>query len=209
MASSDVRSIDSLRGLRSAVLELAHDWDLSLQQIRFAMHRIEEHFGHVMPSYWKQETRLAEQRLTEAMDNLSRQQGNTTDGNAPALTEAKQRVQLARRRLAFCEEKSRTAKKISLQVEQMCKDLSGPLAEATGHVSVNLPAGAEKLAQWIGHLDRYAEKPRFTNTPASSPQAHVELPDSDTTGSESPPEKADAVNIAPAPASIHDPGVLP
>jgi hypothetical protein len=161
METSDVRSIDSLRLLRGAVLELAHNWDLALQQIRFSMHRIEGHFASDMPNHWKHETRLAEQRLAEALDNLSRQQGNATDGNAPALTEAKQRVQLARRRLVLCEEKLRAAKKISIQIEQMCKDLSGPLAEVTAHVDLNLPGGAEKLARLIGHLDRYAEQANF------------------------------------------------
>jgi hypothetical protein len=189
METSDVRSIDSLRLLRGAVLELAHEWDMSLQQIRFSMHRIEEHFSSAMPSYWKQETRLAEQRLVEAMDNLSRQQGNATDGNAPALTEAKQRVQLAKRRLAVCEEKSRSAKRISLQIEQMCKDLSGPLAEVTAHVGLNLPSGAEKLARLIGHLDRYTEQINVTGSATSSTASSVftldELPIQPSQDSES------------------------
>jgi hypothetical protein len=157
MSTSDVRSIDSLRELRLAMRGLAHDWDQSIQQIRFSMHRVEEHFTTTLPNYWHDQTRKAEQKLAEATDNLSRQQGNATDGNAPAVTEAKQRVQKAKRRLALCEEKWRAAKRISLKMEQACTELAGPLAEVMAHAEVTLPRGAEDLASLIAHLDRYAE----------------------------------------------------
>ncbi len=70
--SSDVRSIDALRDLQASLLALSERWDGSLQQIKFTMHRVEEHFKHKMPTYWTQQLRLAEQKLTEAQDNLSR-----------------------------------------------------------------------------------------------------------------------------------------
>jgi hypothetical protein len=167
MGNSDVQSIDSLRELQLAMRALAHDWDQSIQQIRFAMHRVEEHFTNTLPGYWKDQTRKAEQKLTEATDNLSRQQGNATDGHAPALTEAKQRVQKAKRRLTLCEEKWRAAKKISLKMEQACTELAGPLAEVMAHAEVTLPGGANALASLIAHLDRYADIALPSNAPAS------------------------------------------
>ncbi len=157
METSDVRSIESLRLLRIAIGELGHDWDLSIQQIRFAMHRIEEHFSAALPAYWKQQTRTAERKLSEAQDNLSRQQGNSSDGNAPALTEAKQRVNLAKRRLSFCEDKLRMTAKVAIHVERACQELAGPLADAAGHVDVTLPKAAGHLAELIGHLESYTE----------------------------------------------------
>jgi hypothetical protein len=171
METSDVRSIDALRDLRRALGELSHGWDSALQQIRFSMHRIEEHFSTTMPNYWKTETRKAEQKLTEAMDNLSRQKGSSSDPNPPAATEAKQRVNSAKRRLTFCEEKQRAATRIAINVERACQELLGPIAEATGHVSTTLPNAAIKLAVMIEQLDRYAEMSLPPTSPATGAHA--------------------------------------
>jgi len=159
METSNVRSIDSLRELRISLQKLAGDWDVALQQIRSSMYRTEEHFSTTMPAYWKHQTRLAEQKLSEARDNVSRQQGNQSSGQASAVTEAKQRVQLAKRRLDLCEEKYRLSSKIAVAFEHACHELAGPIAEATGHSSVRLPNAASHLAVMIGHLERYTEQP--------------------------------------------------
>ncbi len=157
METSDVRSIDALRQLKAACRGLSQDWDGALQQIKFCTTRIEEHFASTLPAYWREQTRAAERRLSESLDNLSRLQGNVTDGNAPAMTEAKQRVQLARRRLALCESKSRAAKTIAIEINRVCQELAGPLAQVCGHVEVTLPGAASVLGQWIGHLEAYAD----------------------------------------------------
>jgi|GEM_PF-1107010 len=163
METSDVRSIDSLRLLRNAVGDLSNDWTIALLQIKSSMHRTREHFSTNMPAYWKQQTRIAEQKLAEAQDNLSRQHGTSASGQAPAVTEAKQRIQAAKRRLTICEEKLRLASKIAIQFDQACQELAGPIAEVVGHASVTLPNGAGHLAILIGHLDRYAERTSFNN----------------------------------------------
>jgi len=157
METSDVQSIDSIRSLRGAVLELGHDWDMAVQEIQFSTHRIKEHFTATLPAYWKSQTRAAEQSLAEAKNNLSRQAGVSSDGNSPATSEARQRVQLAKRRLALCEDKQRAALKIALQLEQACQELAGPIAEVLGHSSTTLPGAAGFLETLIGHLDQYAE----------------------------------------------------
>lgn len=158
--SSDVRSIDALRELQAALLALSERWDGSLQQIKFTMHRIEEHFKHTMPSYWTQQLRLAEQKLTEALDNLSRLRGTAGPDNAPAATEAKQRVNQCRRRLSLCEAKLRAARGVAAKVDGVSDDLSGPIAQGFQHVQVTLPGAARELSQLIEHLDQYHDRPR-------------------------------------------------
>lgn len=160
METSDVRSIDAIRSLRGAVLELAHDWDLALQEIQFSTHRVQEHFATTLPAYWKNQTRVAEQSLAEAQNNLSRQTGIASGSTTPAISDSKNRVQLAKRRLAQCEEKQRAASKIAIQIEQASQELAGPVAEVLGHSSTTLPGAAEFLAKLIGHLDQYAEHPQ-------------------------------------------------
>ncbi len=158
--TSDVRSIDSLRELQAGLLALAERWDGSLQQIKFTIHRVEEHFRVAMPGYWAKQLRLAEQKLTEALDNLSRLRGTAGPDNAPAATEAKQRVNHCRRRLSLCEAKLRAARGIAAQIDQVSDDLLGPLAQGFQHVQVTLPGAARELAQLIALLDEYHDRPQ-------------------------------------------------
>lgn len=158
--SSDVRSIDALRELQASLLALAERWDGSLQQIKFTMHRVEEHFKHKMPTYWTQQLRLAEQKVTEAQDNLSRLRGTAGPDHAPAATEAKQRVNLCRRRLSLCEAKLRAARAVAAKVDGVSDDLSGPIAQGFQHVQVTLPGAARELSHLIEVLDQYHDRPR-------------------------------------------------
>ena len=181
METSDVRSIEAIRALRGAVLELGHDWDLALQQIRFSMHRVEEQFTTILPAYWKSQTRAAEQTLAEAINNHSRQQGISADGNAPALSEARHRVQVAKNRLAVCEDKRRKAAKLAIQIELACQELAGPIAEVVDHSGTTLPNAADFLAKLIGFLDQYTESLGPANTEPSLG------PNTDSTGHETNP----------------------
>ncbi len=202
MATSDVRSIDSLRNLKAGLVELAHQWDGSLQQIKVSLHRIEEHFSVERPAYWKKEVRKAEQTLTEAMDNLSSQQGNASDGNGPALSEARQRVQIAKRRLEWCEEKLRAAKRIAIQVDRICQEVAGPIADVSSHVEVSLPRAASTLAEWVGHLDRYTETSSFALEPQTRNSATTHgdsgsMPEPVTPSDVMPPENASSESATP------------
>ncbi len=113
-----------------------------------------------MPTYWTQQLRLAERKLTEALDNLSRLRGTAGPDNAPAATEAKQRVNQCRRRLSLCETKLRAARAVAAKIDGVSDDLSGPIAQGFQHVQVTLPGAARELAQLIEVLDQYHDRPR-------------------------------------------------
>lgn len=156
MALSNVRSIPSLQRLRLSLIALSGDWTEVLGQIRFAIRRIEEHFGSHWPAYWNRQVAKAEVSLSEALDNLSRLQARGP-GRSQAAHEAQQRVGAARRRLALCQDKQLRAKRVALAVEMACQRLAGPAAEVAQHAEVNLPQAAVELAALIDHLSRYAE----------------------------------------------------
>jgi len=172
MATSDVRSIDSLIRLRHTLITLAGDWTDCLHQIKYAARRIEERFAVEIPAYWKHQTTLAERSLSESLDNLSRLQ-STSAGVSPGATEARMRVAKVRRRLALCQEKEKRSRQLALAVEQVCEELNGPVAEVFMHSEANLPAAAEELARMIDHLSRYSEiqSPAVNLPPSGAPVA--------------------------------------
>jgi len=155
MDTSDVRSIDSLRDLKASLVLFASDSDNSVQQIRSSLHRVAEHFSVTMPAYWKQQTRIAEQKLSESLDNLSNQRGSSSQSASPSASDAKQRVDLATRRLKLCEEKQRLAHTVAIQFGHIQHTLAGPIAEVAAQATDILPAAAIHLATLIDHLDQY------------------------------------------------------
>lgn len=158
MASSNVRSIDSLESFHGCLIELATSWDQSVQELKRLVHRAEEHFSTVRPAYWKNQLRIAEQKRNEALDDLARKRSAARAEDRPAATEAVKRVRLTEARVRLCEERIRDAKRISIEVTQKCDDLRGALANLSELSESSLPTGADELKALIDQLKLYAEK---------------------------------------------------
>jgi hypothetical protein len=157
VSTSNVRSIECLASFKTGLVKLASDWDSATQEIRAATHRINNYFQDERPAYWRQETQLAERRLSEARDVLSRLTAEIRPGDAAPATEAKQRVAKAKRRLQLCQEKERVAKAWAIKISQHCDELLGPLADMTEHCQTLLPEAARELGAIVDKLLAYAE----------------------------------------------------
>ena len=72
MATSNVRSIESLEAFRGQLVKLSSDWDKTIGEIRSLVVRAESHFSQDLPAYWKRQLAFAQRELSEAKDNLSR-----------------------------------------------------------------------------------------------------------------------------------------
>lgn len=157
MSTSDVRNVESLRRLRVGVLGLAGDWEKTLQEIRLSVQRAEQHFGELMPQYWRRQSELAERELTEARDDLQRKQSAARAVDRPSALEAQKRVARAKARLELCRDRSRVAKSIAVEVRHQCDEILGPLADMTDQCDRLLPAAADKLKALLDALDQYTE----------------------------------------------------
>ncbi len=157
MSTSNVRDIECLAKFRLGIVNLAADWNNVVQDVRAAVHRIDEHFRSERPAYWRHQTELAERSLTEAKDNLSRLRAEIRPGDAPPATEATQRVNKIERRLRLCQEKQRLAKAWSIEMSQQCDQLLGPLADMTDQCQTRLPEAARELGEIVDKLRQYAE----------------------------------------------------
>ncbi|MEL6107146.1 MAG: hypothetical protein AAFU85_13975 [Planctomycetota bacterium] len=168
MSTSDVRSIESLQRLKSALLELSADWKATFQEVRVVIHRADEYFTSVVPTHWREQTRLAERELTEAKDELQRKQSAARAQDRPSALEAQKRVRRAKQRLDLCLQKRTLAKSVSIEMSQQCDELLGPLADMMEHSDNYLPAAAQHLGQLIDTLLKYADASGLSPTAAPS-----------------------------------------
>ena len=157
MSTSDVRNIESLQRLKAALLELSDDWNATFQSIRVVIHRANEYFTSSVPTYWREQERLADRELTEAKDELQRKQSAARAQDRPSALEAQKRVHRAKRRLDLCQQKRTLAKSVSIEMSQQCDEMLGPLADMLEHSDNYLPAAAQHLSQLIETLLKYAD----------------------------------------------------
>ncbi len=157
MSTSDVRNIDALEDLRVGILKMADSWVKSLQEIRIAIHRAEDHFTNQVPKHWRHETQLAERELTESLDNLQQKQSAARASDRVSALEAQKRVRRAKDRLNLCRERARTAKAVSIEIKHQCDEILGPLADMADQSDNQLPAAAIQLGGFLDALRRYSE----------------------------------------------------
>ena len=106
MATSNVRSIESLESFHAGMIRLSGDWQKVVEEVRMLVHRAEDHFSHDLPAHWRRQLQLAERKLCEAQNELSIKQSAPRGEDRPPATEAVQRVRAAVTRVRLCETKN-------------------------------------------------------------------------------------------------------
>ncbi|MDB4338950.1 hypothetical protein OAA19_02450 [Rubripirellula sp.] len=158
MESSNVTNIDSLESFHRGILQLSHEIRTITEEIRASVVRAEEFFTQEQPSYWRQQTKIAEQSLNEAKEQLAAKTATARPNDRPAASEERKRVYQAERRLAQCNEKQLMCKKWSFKISKQCDELLGPMADILDHCDAVLPQAAAELRGLVGQLRSYAEQ---------------------------------------------------
>jgi cysteinyl-tRNA synthetase len=152
----NVQSIDTIRNLKIGVDEFATAlgnvaFDLSSEVTR-ALQWIQIE----APAYWREQLRLAEQRLSEALDNLASLEQTYGGRDKPAATEAKKRVSVLKKRAQTCQQKLLDIKKWAAEIEHGSNLMSATTANLQQQSESVLPLAEARLEAWIRSLDNYA-----------------------------------------------------
>lgn len=155
--TADVRKIEALVGFHGSLVAYHQSLNLTAEELKATVRRVERHFAEDQPKYWKRQCRLAERALSEAQDNLSRLRSTVRAADRPSATEATKRVKTCHDRLRLCEEKLRQCKKWKIEISQQVDRLLGPIADLVQHGEVFLPTAAKELAELIEKLKQYTD----------------------------------------------------
>ncbi|MBB3207934.1 hypothetical protein FHS27_003761 [Rhodopirellula rubra] len=155
MSEADVHSIESLGELHRAVDHLSERLMLQGYQLRAVVSNAERHFTQECPTYWRGQLRRAEQRLSEALDSLSRKQSTSRSGETVAATEEKKQVARWTTRVRLCHERIDRARTIAVEMEQNCDKMKGPIADLMELAEVTLPQASTRLSGLIARLEAY------------------------------------------------------
>lgn len=158
VVQGNVQSIDSLRELRVAVLELAAQFTELSFDLKSEVTRTIDWITVTAPQYWRHQLQLAERQLSEALDNLASMQATYGGRDKPAATEAKKRVTTLRRRVTLCNQRLQEIKRWSTEIERAANLMTTTSANLQQQAESELPKAASRLGAWIKSLDAYADK---------------------------------------------------
>ena len=157
MSHADVHSIESLEDLLRAVDHLSERLMLQGYQLQAIVNQSQRHFGQNYPAYWRQQTRRAEQELSESLDRLSRKQSVSRSGESVPATEEKKQVARWKTRVRLCRSRVDRCRKVALEIEQSGEKLKGPIADLLELAEVSLPNAAARLGDLVKRLQLYRD----------------------------------------------------
>ena len=170
----NVRSIDALRDLRVATLELASRCgDISFD-MRSETERAIQWVTQDAPQYWRHQRKLTERGFQEACDSLAAMQATVGGRDKPACTELKKRVRKLRARLQLCDEKLALCKRWAAEIERGASDMVTATTALQQQAETGLPVAAAQLETWIAALDRYTETSPAARSSAAADNGHSE-----------------------------------
>jgi hypothetical protein len=153
----NVQSIDALRDLHHAAEKLGAGFGELSFDLKAELQRTDQWINETAPAYWRSQLKLAQQKLSEAQDNLALTQATYGGRDKPAATEAKQRVVNWRRRVATCEQKLKDVKRWASELERSKNTMVTTCSNLQQYAESDLPDAARQLAAWISALDTYTD----------------------------------------------------
>jgi hypothetical protein len=153
---SDVRSIDSLRKLHTAIVVAGDRFSLTCTELKQAGTEIAQALSEGRKSYWMQQAKLADRRLQQAQENLLRKK-MVAPASENVSSDAKHAVRLAEARLKLCQEKLQLCRQWQMEMHRVLDRFLGQMGPLRVSGDQTLPHFARTLHGWITALDQYAD----------------------------------------------------
>jgi hypothetical protein len=162
---AEVRSIDTLAFVKSALATFAYECGQALAEVELEGRRGVEWITVDQAGYWKAEVRRRGEKVNEAMRDLERcRTFKSTGDGPPACTEEKKNLEKARRKLQVAEEKVEAVRHWTPIVQQQFRETGVRLVHFREVLDVDVPKAVARVERMLKALEAY----RQTSGPATS-----------------------------------------
>ncbi|GAB5406485.1 MAG: hypothetical protein Aurels2KO_47160 [Aureliella sp.] len=170
-SNANVVSVEQLEVLHHQLMHYRSKMEKELDLLALETRRLETWINSDAPQYWRSEMTMAQRRLAECKDALTRCQSYVRADEKRPCTEEKKRVQRAMQRSRLCEEMlQRTSEAQRHWQQEHVKNVS-KVQRLRDLVESELLVAAAELQKDIDNLHRYAAvttKRGGTSSPAES-----------------------------------------
>lgn len=158
MATAKVRNIEAIRDFRVALMMFQQNVNDALVSMQEQVYSALEWMENDRPRHWHQQELKAFDQISEARIALeTARMRKSMDDYRPSLIEEKQALQDAKDRLAFCQEKVRIVKAMSVKVRHEADEFRGRMSQLERLIETDLPSMIALLKRMLTALEAYAE----------------------------------------------------
>ena len=149
-----VTSIDAIKKFRSDLASFGDDARNALGAVEMEIRRTVDWLLHDQPAYWKAEIKRRHQNLSDAQAALFKKKLSSGDREAN-LSEQKEAIRLAKRRLEEAEEKLATTRRWLPAFRRALDEYHGPARQLAGFLEGEQPRALALLEHKIDSLEEY------------------------------------------------------
>jgi hypothetical protein len=161
---AEVKSIDTLAFVKTALVAFGHETGQSLAEVEMQAQRIVDWICLEQAAYWKTEVRKAADGVNQAMKDLQHCRTYKKVGNnEPSCIEEKKALEKAKKKLARAEEKAEAVRRWTPVVRQQLQETGVRLTRFREIIDIDCPKAVARLERMLVSLDHYAH--------TSAPQA--------------------------------------
>jgi len=155
---ADVKSIDTLAFVKAAVATFAHETGQAISEVELEGRRAVEYLTMERAAHWKAEVRRGGEQVNQAIKDLEycRAFKKVGDGQ-PACVEEKKKLEKARARLAYAEQKAEAVRRWTPLVQQQFRETCVKLVHFREVVDVKCPRAMAALERMLKALDAYRD----------------------------------------------------
>lgn len=153
---AQVRNVEAIEHFRAQLAKYEEQVQVSLESLTSELQRATNWLRNDRPSYWKKQTKQAEDGVHEAKMELERCiMFPTVSGERPACREERTALRKAQARLEYCREKVERVRYWNRQIQHEMLEYTGRIGQLKRLLENELPAARAKLQQIVRRLDEY------------------------------------------------------
>lgn len=153
---AQVRSVEAIEQFRLQLAKYEEQVQGALETLAAETQRAEKWLKHDRPSYWKKQTKLAEDAVHQAKLDLERcLMFPTVSGERPSCREERTELKQAQARVTYCREKTERVQYWNRQIQHEMLEYSGRIGHLKRMIETELPAARARLQQIVHRLDAY------------------------------------------------------
>ncbi len=154
---SHVQSIDDLKRLFAATLELDQNYRNQATALRQAAEQLRRWVTTEARQYWNNQLMRAERQLQSDYEELHRSKITDPQRNGAGSTDAMIRVMKSKKRLELCMQRQDAVKQWTREIDRLVDNFIGRISAFTEVAEQGLPSAIEDLKAWIIALEAYSE----------------------------------------------------
>jgi hypothetical protein len=152
---AQVRSVDAIEAFRGALARFEERALAALETLRAELQRASDWLDHDRPSYWKEQSRLADQGVHQTNIELERCLLYPVADERPSCREERAVFERAKARREYCREKSERVKYWTRELHHEMFEYEGRVGQLRRMLETELPLARARLQQIVLRLDSY------------------------------------------------------